>query len=663
MADVEVGLVPYGKLADGSHNFLYDSSTGQPLVSVMEVLATLPDTSGASNFPGRLVFTLDTQNIYIWDDNPSDAWIPLKSSAVEVDSGDPPLVPTPTAGDLFYSTTTKVLYLYDGSAWVAIGGERGAEVLWRHYTGDDVVDQFATGATTSPPVEYVQVYLDGVVQQPGSNGVRDYYMIGNDVKMNAVPSGGTAISIRTLTFIDGVRNSKFLTQRYTASGNSYDTGSIQIDPGQVSVYIDGVRQIPYTGGAAGTYDFRIATQDTTISTLTSSGTTCTAITAEAHGFTTGDTITISGALESEYNGTFAVATTPTSTSFTYTAAGTPSASPATPNPSIEFSPVKVNDAVVFVNSSGNDEAPPSGSIIHINTIENVTASSDAGEINTASNVGGGTGLYYQKDTYDLQFKSLVAGGNINLTDNGTSITIDENANRFMEYQSYNGTPTTYTVNSDNDVYIAVRNASGSAVTIDLVNIPTTAASTGRRIIIKDEAYNAGTDAINIKPGASSKIDDGVIGANYQITDDGGAVHLVMDGTDWHVHYREPGPAGAQGPTGLTGSQGPAGTWGTLTRTELDGTTDPYTVLGNDEYLAVNNTSGSGLTIEIESGMTAAGRRLTIKDEGRNANSYNITVDPGDTKTIDGGGAGADLTMNVDGQSVTIVYDGTNFHTI
>jgi hypothetical protein len=45
------------------------------------------------------------------------------------------------------------------------------------------------------------------------------------------------------------------------------------------------------------------------------------------------------------------------------------------------------------------------------------------EINTASNLGSGTGVFAQKAGYDLQFKSLVAGNNVSFTTDSTTITI------------------------------------------------------------------------------------------------------------------------------------------------------------------------------------------------------------------------------------------------
>jgi hypothetical protein len=47
----------------------------------------------------------------------------------------------------------------------------------------------------------------------------------------------------------------------------------------------------------------------------------------------------------------------------------------------------------------------------------------AGEVNTASSVGTGEAIYAAKSTYDLQFKSLIAGANMALSATATEITI------------------------------------------------------------------------------------------------------------------------------------------------------------------------------------------------------------------------------------------------
>lgn len=76
----------------------------------------------------------------------------------------------------------------------------------------------------------------------------------------------------------------------------------------------------------GTRWFFIATTDTaqTISSITKSGTTATLTTAAPHGLVTGNRVTISGAVSSEYNGTFVITVTGAST-FTYIMANAPAA--------------------------------------------------------------------------------------------------------------------------------------------------------------------------------------------------------------------------------------------------------------------------------------------------------------------------------------------------
>lgn len=47
-----------------------------------------------------------------------------------------------------------------------------------------------------------------------------------------------------------------------------------------------------------------------------------------------------------------------------------------------------------------------------------------GEVNTASNLGAGTGLFASKNGYDLRFKSLVAGTNVTFSSDATTVTIN-----------------------------------------------------------------------------------------------------------------------------------------------------------------------------------------------------------------------------------------------
>jgi hypothetical protein len=72
----------------------------------------------------------------------------------------------------------------------------------------------------------------------------------------------------------------------------------------------------------------------TVDQITSSGTTVTVTTREAHGMQPGISITVAGATETAYNGTFTVVSCPRFNTFTYTALSTPSASPASGDPTV-----------------------------------------------------------------------------------------------------------------------------------------------------------------------------------------------------------------------------------------------------------------------------------------------------------------------------------------
>jgi cytoskeletal protein CcmA (bactofilin family) len=82
-------------------------------------------------------------------------------------------------------------------------------------------------------------------------------------------------------------------------------------------------------GVSGNGYWEVETNDGTLNTtsITRSSTTATATTTSPHGFQTGDTVQVSGATQSQYNGTFTVTVT-SGTVFTYTVSGSP-ATPAT----------------------------------------------------------------------------------------------------------------------------------------------------------------------------------------------------------------------------------------------------------------------------------------------------------------------------------------------
>lgn len=87
-----------------------------------------------------------------------------------------------------------------------------------------------------------------------------------------------------------------------------------------------------------------------------------------------------------------------------------------------------------------------------------------GEANTASNLGGGEGLYFTKQGVNLQFKSLQAGSNVTLTANNDEITINSTATGgggaedFLDLQD---TPASYAGHADKCVVV---NSSATGLT-------------------------------------------------------------------------------------------------------------------------------------------------------------------------------------------------------
>lgn len=91
-----------------------------------------------------------------------------------------------------------------------------------------------------------------------------------------------------------------------------------------------------------------------------------------------------------------------------------------------FVRVQIIEALVDLHDV-NIIAPADGDILEYDTATstwiNVPNTGGSGEANTASNLGAGTGLFAGKVVADLQFKSLVAGANITLTPDATTVTI------------------------------------------------------------------------------------------------------------------------------------------------------------------------------------------------------------------------------------------------
>lgn len=138
---------------------------------------------------------------------------------------------------------------------------------------------------------------------------------------NVLDSGTPILFAHSLQILDLMKTSDFKTLASAATAEIVKLGAPP--PGTIGI-IHGCWLIPMDS-------IRHQNAIPAISGITRSSAVATVTTASAHGLRVGDYVTISGATETEYNGTFAVATVPTTATFTYAVTGTPD-SPATGTP-------------------------------------------------------------------------------------------------------------------------------------------------------------------------------------------------------------------------------------------------------------------------------------------------------------------------------------------
>lgn len=517
-----IGLIPYGKLAGGKYGILVDDTTGDPLAASVEVLNSLPLVASPDNFNGRTVFNLVDSTMYVFTDNPSPQWVALEGVPAEVGAvaGNPPTSPPPVNGSLFWDTDTEVAFVFDGSAWQAIGGRYAAQIITQQYIGDGVSINFPIGITSTIPPEYVEIFLDGVRQEPNPGG--EYSVVGTNVVFSSPVPNGVRIFMRSLVSDALVQNAQVFSASYVASpgDTTFSTGVPGVDPASTFVFADRQAQ-------ALNIDYTVSSLDTTITSISKIAPTTARFTmVNPHSMAVGFTFEVDGATDPLYNQTFTVTNvvSPTQVDATVNAAAPAS---ATPNPILFYSPPYVNDEIVFASPLAG------GEVIDIRSLKNVVTAPSGGEANTLASVGSGTSIAAGKAGTTLQTKSLVAGANVNLSSTGSEVTIGVSS--ILSFEDRVGINTNnYTVNGP-ESYVGVRNTT-NPVTIDLSGIPTGVGSSGRRITIKDESGGASVNNIQVVTGGPP-IDGGA--ASYTIAANYGAVSMVFDGNAWYVISTKP----------------------------------------------------------------------------------------------------------------------------
>jgi hypothetical protein len=202
--------------------------------------------------------------------------------------------------------------------------------------------------------------LDAIAQQVGAIWFVDYTrrvhleVVSTDVAPHPVTESGVH-GARDATYVRQLRQAR--TRIYVMGASSrvsvpVSVGATILPVEDIARFVEGDTAvigpdvITYTGTSAGTDDTAALVAGTpqaltapsvalgrsastvAVSSMTRSGSTVTVTTGAAHGFSTGLPVKIAGADQNDYNGTFAIATVPTTTTFTFAVAGSPT-TPAT----------------------------------------------------------------------------------------------------------------------------------------------------------------------------------------------------------------------------------------------------------------------------------------------------------------------------------------------
>lgn len=510
---MNVSLIPYGQLANGNYGILLDNTTKKPIAAAIEVLTTLPLTSDAANFTGRTVFIPATRGLYVFQSDVS--WMKLDDSSVTVGAygGTIPTSPTPSQGALVYDLDDETLSLWDGIAWVRVGGRYASTFVYQSYTGNGVLTSYALGSTSGPDAEYVEAFLDGVRQEPYT----DYVTVGNNIVFSQPPANGVKVFLRTMDTLSALPNAQLNETSFTATA-AQTTFTLPVwgaSPDGVMVFVNGLLK-------RRSADFTLQQQNTVITSISKTDlVTARLITVAAHNVNIGDNVTIYGGNSPYFNNaTYTVVGVPNGTTIDVTV---PSAAPAsaTGTPTMYYGPAYQNDSVVF------NTPLTGGEVVVIKAISRMRTPG-TGEANELQSVGGGTSLTAGKTGVYLRIKTLEATGNVTLIDTGTTIQIgSSNSELYEDRVSIN--VTSYIVTGVGS-YLGVRNTS-SPVSIDLGGVPNNSGSSGRKITIVDESGAASGNNITIYAGGSSLINGA---SSYVINQNYGYVTLVKDGQNWFI---------------------------------------------------------------------------------------------------------------------------------
>lgn len=543
-----INLIPYGLLENGNYGINLDNTSQEPLAAALEVKDTLPPVASADNFPGRLVFSKADATIFLYIDTPSVSWVALEGLPATVGPStgvspfDPPIVGSEVAGELYWTTDTEVLFVWDGLQWQAAGGSFATQVIERRQVGDNINVVFPAGITTTLPSEYVEVFIDGVRQnsldvEPVTG---DYVIVGTNVVFTLAPVLNAEVFIRSMQTVQVVQNTE-VTETITTAGvgqTVFLTGVAGTDPASIIVSVDGFVKV-----RGATEDYTVNQADTTIASIVKAfpaDTTANVATNADHGITTIGTVITIGNVDSapEYNDSFVVSGIPNLSELDITVPATSSDSvlPNIPgagdNVNMFFDPPFFSDEVVFNTPFFGGEK------VYIKNFKNLIVAPSQGEANTLSLIGTslGANITSPKVGVDLQVKGILGGANIVIIETADNIEITASTGANFENRAgFNGA---LYAPGEFISYVGALDTPipGPSIVVDLSSCgPGGGAPTpGRKITIKDEGGLAGT-VRNIEITGPFAATFGSIPAPYVIAADKGSVTLVLDSSNnWNI---------------------------------------------------------------------------------------------------------------------------------
>ena len=534
-------LVPYGLLPNGNYGINLDNTTGDPRAAALEVLDTLPSVADPDNFAGRLVFSIADSTIFVYAVSPSTTWIALEGVPATIGVSDgsptdpkPPVTGSEIPGELFWTSDTEVLFVWDGLEWQAAGGRYATNVIERRNVGDNATVSYALGVGSAIPSELVEVFIDGVRQnsldvEPGTG---DYSVVGTGIVFVAPPVMSAEILTRAYETVQISQTARVFETVATATlgQDTFPTGVAGTQPEAIIVSVNGLTN---TIGV----DYTVLQQDTTVVSITKAfagDVLATVVTLAIHGITaTGTAVELAGALEVQYNDTFVVASILGPNSFTISVLAADPIS-ATPDPILFFSPPFIGDQVVF------NTPLLGGELVDIKSLKNLVVAPSTGEANTLSLIAGATvgrqDITAVKLGDVLQVKGIAPGSNVTIVDNGTDLVIT--AATGANFENRVGANGGLITPGDTVSYVGVLDTpiAGPNIVVDLSGsgpgggVPTA----GRKITIKDEGGLAGTLRNIDVIGPFGATFEGAV-APYTITTDRGSVTLVMDSSNnWNI---------------------------------------------------------------------------------------------------------------------------------